>query len=122
MDWEAMENDGYDIVDDNGNINIEDPGAGMGGSESACLEAAPDDNLQLTFLIPTTPELLNTPDQLGTVENLGVSLDGIPLTGDPPSVTQGPPKSLVVTFHLSTLVVVIWIQLDIITCIFSRRK
>lgn len=89
--WEAMENDGYDIVDDNGNINIEDPGAGMGGSESACLEAAPDDNLQLTFLIPTTPELLNTPDQLGTVENLGVSLDGIPLTGDPPSVTQGPP-------------------------------
>lgn len=27
--WEAMEADGYDIVDDEGNITIEDPGAGQ---------------------------------------------------------------------------------------------
>lgn len=91
--WEAMEADGYDVVDENGNITIVDPGAiaGPPTSTAACLEATPDDNLELTFLIPATPELLSTPDQLRIVENLGVSLDGIPLTGDPPSVTQGPP-------------------------------
>ena len=89
--WEAMEADGYDIVDEDGNINIEDPGAGMGSGGAACLEASPDDGLELTFLLPVSPELLSTPDQLDIVENLGVSLDGIPLTGDPPSVTQGPP-------------------------------
>lgn len=88
--WDAMEADGYDIVDDNGNVNVSDPGAGMSAG-SSCLEATPDDNLILTFMIPASPELRPSPDQLQTVENLGVSLDGIPLTGDPPSVTQGPP-------------------------------
>lgn len=89
--WEAMEADGYDIVDDNGNINIEDPGAGMGGGGSACLEASADDNLILTYLIPVTPEKLTTPATIATVENIGVSLDGIPITGPPPSVVNGPP-------------------------------
>lgn len=89
--WEAMENDGYDIVDEDGNISIQDPGAGMGGGGSACLEASPDDNLILTFLIPIEPVLLSSPDQIGTVEHIGISVDGIPLTGDPPSVAQGPP-------------------------------
>jgi len=89
--WEAMEADGFDIVDADGNITIVDPGAGgggpgAGGVTSACLEAAPDDDLVLTFLIPVTPELLSTPNVIGTVENIGVSVDGIPLTGDPPSV------------------------------------
>lgn len=89
--WEAMEADGYDIVDEDGNITIQDPGAGMGGGGAACLEASPDDGLDLTFLLPVSPELLGSPDQLTIVENLGVSLEGIPLTGDPPSVVQGPP-------------------------------
>lgn len=100
--WDAMEADGYDIVDENGNVTIVAPGAGGaggpggggpptdggGGVTSACLEAAPDDNLVLTFLIPVVPELLSAPDVLASVENIGVSLDGIPLTGDPPSVTM----------------------------------
>ena len=87
--WDAMEADGYDIVDADGNINIVDP-ANMSGPppSGACLEATPDDNLILTFLIPTNPELLSSPDMLQTVENLGVSVDGIPLTGNPPSATQ----------------------------------
>ncbi|MEM1319606.1 MAG: YHYH protein [Bacteroidota bacterium] len=92
--WEAMEADGYDLVDADGNITIVDPGnmsAGPPPSGGACLEATPDDNLELTFLIPTEPVLLASPDQLRSVENLGVSIDGIPLTGDPPSATQGMP-------------------------------
>lgn len=91
--WDAMAADGYDVVDADGNINIVDPGdmsSPPPSSSGSCLEAAPDDNLILTFLIPTNPELLSSPDVLQTVENIGVSLDGIPLTGDPPSVVNGP--------------------------------
>lgn len=88
--WNAMEADGYDIVDANGNINIVDPGAGM-PTGSACLEATPDNNLQLTFLIPAIPKLASSNDVINIVEHFGVSKDGIPITGHPPSATQGPP-------------------------------
>lgn len=90
--WNAMEADGYDIVDTSGNINISDPGAGTGPpSVSSCLEATPDNNLQLTFLIPAVPKLAFSNDEIGIVEHVGVSKDGIPMTGHPPSATSGPP-------------------------------
>lgn len=86
--WNAMEADGYDIVDSNGNITIVDPAAGMPPSGGACLEATPDNNLELTFLIPAVPKMATSNDVISTVENIGVSKDGIPLTGHPPSATQ----------------------------------
>ena len=86
--WNAMEADGYDIVDASGNIAIADPAAGPPPSGGACLEATPDNNLSLTFLIPAAPKLASSNDVISTVENIGVSKDGIPLTGDPPSATQ----------------------------------
>lgn len=86
--WNAMEADGYDIVDANGNIAIADPAAGAPPSGGACLEATPDNNLELTFLIPAVPKMATTNDIISTVENIGVSRDGIPLTGHPPSATQ----------------------------------
>ena len=90
--WNAMEADGYDIVDSKGNINISDPGTGM-PTGSSCLQATPDNNLQLTFLIPAVPKLAGSNDVIDIVENVGVSKDGIPLTGHPPSATSGPPGS-----------------------------
>ncbi len=96
--WNAMEADGYDVVDANGNINIIDPGAGMGGgppagggSMAGCLEASPDNTLKLTYYIPIEPTMAASNDVIDIVEKLGVSIDGIPLTGHPPSATQGPP-------------------------------
>jgi hypothetical protein len=87
--WNAMETDGYDIVDANGNITIVDPaGGGSPPSGGACLEATPDNNLELTFLIPAVPKLATSNDVISTVEHIGVSRDGIPLTGHPPSATQ----------------------------------
>jgi len=86
--WDAMEADGYDIVDENGNISIADPGSGAPPSGGACLEAAPDANLELTFLIPAAPKNASSNDEIEIVENVGVSVDGIPLTGHPPSATQ----------------------------------
>lgn len=91
--WTDMENDGYDIVDNQGNVRINDPGSGQMPNMqlSYCLEATPDDQLQLTFLIPATPENLSSVNQIDAVELIGVSLDGIPMNGDPPSATSGGP-------------------------------
>ena len=91
--WNAMEADGYDIVDDNGNIVTADPSAIMGVPTSTvgCLEATPNNDLKLTYLIPAIPKKGSSNDEISIVENMGVSKDGIPLTGHPPSVTQGPP-------------------------------
>lgn len=90
--WNAMETDGYDIIDEQGNLRISDPGAGTGPpSGSSCLEATPDNSIRMTFLIPASPKLASSNDQISIVENVGVSKDGIPLTGHPPSATSGPP-------------------------------
>lgn len=84
--WESMEADGWDIVDEAGNININ---GGMG--EATCLEMALSP-LTVTFLIPVEPELLSAPNVIDIVELYGVAtVDGMPLTGHPPSVTDGPP-------------------------------
>jgi len=92
--WEAMEADGYDIVDDEGNVRTADPGAGMQmGAEGSgfCLEATPDDALVVTYTVPVTPVMADMPSTVGTVQPVGIALDGVPLTGDPPSVVGGPP-------------------------------
>jgi len=84
--WDGMENDGWDVVDEDGNVRLNgEQGTGT------CLEM-PTIDLVVTFLIPAYPEPLDTPDQIDVVELYGVAVyDGMPLTGHPPSVTDGPP-------------------------------
>lgn len=87
--FNAMENDGYDIIDDEGNINTDDFNSGPADPDLAyCLEAAPNDDLQLVFLIPATPKLASANDDIGTIDLVGVSLDGVPINGAPPSVAN----------------------------------
>lgn len=87
--FNAMEADGYDIVDDDGNINIDDFNSGPVNQDfSYCLEAAPDNDLQLTFLIPAVPKLASSNNDIDTIELVGVSIDGAPINGDPPSVAN----------------------------------
>ncbi|WP_397363152.1 YHYH protein [Olleya sp. R77988] len=89
--FNAMEADGYDIVDDNGDIHIDDFASGATNADYAyCLAAAPDNNLQLTFLIPASPVFATSNNVIDTVELIGVSVDGVPINGDPPSVVNGP--------------------------------
>jgi hypothetical protein len=84
--WEAMEADGFDILDDAGNVR-----SNLGPGTSSCLEMAVTD-LTITFLIPAEPKMLVAPNSIDTVELFGVALyDGMPLTGPPPSVVDGPP-------------------------------
>jgi len=85
---QGMDADGYDIVDEDGNIRFSD--LSQGSEEegfSYCLSANFDSTLELTYLIPVTPELRSTPYVLGTIDSVGVGINGIPIKSNPPSVT-----------------------------------
>lgn len=88
-----IEADGFDIVQPDGTVNINAPGTGNMPSPglSYCLQAIGDDDLELVYLIPVTPHDLSTPNIIQTVEQLGVSLQGVPLKGYPPAVIGGGP-------------------------------
>lgn len=89
--WANMATDGYDLIDEVNNlICTQDFFAGTQNlancNGARCLTSSANDTLTATFLIPVTPQNLTTPNSIGTVEAVGVSLDGIPITGTPPSV------------------------------------
>lgn len=92
--WDNMLNDGYDLIDESNNtICIQDPGnntASGSNCDAYCLNASADDNLTVTYLIPVSPEKLTSAQSVGSVQPVGLSLDGIPMTGEPPSVVNGP--------------------------------
>lgn len=87
----AIEADGYDIVDEDGNVFVV-PGYGddVGYDHSNCLALDYDPELEFQFIIPVEPVLASSSQVIAEVEHFGVSLDGTPLTGDPPSATTGP--------------------------------
>lgn len=88
---EAIEQDGYDMVNEDGTVNIDDFNSGMPDfSKSYCLAALPDDNLEMVYTIPTTPKLATSNNDITEVEHIGFSLDGISLNGAPPSAVNGP--------------------------------
>ncbi|MEO1261147.1 MAG: YHYH protein [Bacteroidota bacterium] len=86
-----IEADGYDMVNDDGTVNVDNFTGGMPDpSKSYCLEAAPNDNLQLTFIIPAEPKLATSNNEITEIELVGLSLDGVPVNGNPPSAINGP--------------------------------
>lgn len=86
-----IEADGYDMVNDDGTVNIDDFSSGAGDPDkSYCLAAASNNNLELIFIIPASPKLASSNNTIGEVELIGLSLDGIPINGQPPSAVNGP--------------------------------
>ena len=94
--WDNMEADGYDILDGTSvRVQTDVPGGGLvqGGSDFAyCLQPAADDTLTVTYSIPMTPVDGSSVDTIDSVEDVGVSLDGIPFKGSPPSVVSNDGK------------------------------
>ena len=94
--WDNMETDGYDILDGTsvrvqtdvpgGGLHLQ-PGGGGGGGQAYCLQPSADDTLTVTYTIPLTPTAASSNDTISSVEDVGVSLDGVPFKGAPPSVT-----------------------------------
>lgn len=62
-------------------IRVEGP-----SSDNSCINASFDDTVSMTMLISTTPAMADTPVSLGTVAKVGVSISGVPIFADAPSV------------------------------------
>lgn len=77
-----MDADGYDVVDENGNVNS----VGGGGGNSACLEMPMDTGLEITYLIPISPQVRSVPYEISTIESIGFGVTGVPYKGHPPGV------------------------------------
>ncbi len=89
--WDLMDSQGYEFADAEGDITITDPGAQSATSSStanSCLEATADGSYHLQILIPTSPEVLDTPTDLSTISQVGLALDGVTIFGDAPSVAD----------------------------------
>ncbi|WP_163832548.1 YHYH protein [Spartinivicinus ruber] len=94
--FEDMEKDGYDIIDDKGNIRVAifDPSQpdNRDPELAYCIEVEPDYRLKLTYLIPASPRFAEEPTPMATAANIvGLSLVGVPINGLPPSVTDSFP-------------------------------
>ncbi len=89
--WDLMSSQGFEFVDADGSITVTDPAEGAASSSTtanSCLEATADGSFHLQVLIPTTPEMLDTPTDLSTVSQVGLALDGVTIFGDAPSVAD----------------------------------
>ena len=90
--WDNMVADGYDIIDDSDNVCTFDLNTmtQTNGIQAECtvncLANAPDDSIVVVHYIPVVPENLGADDNIGEIEAVGASLDGVPITGPPPSV------------------------------------
>ena len=79
---------GYEFYDADGNVYIGDPAGGLIADVNNCLEATADDTVEMTALIPLQPVMADALTDLGTVAQVGMGIDGVPIFADAPSVLQ----------------------------------
>lgn len=77
---------GFNFYDAGGNAYISDPAGGLIADVNNCLEASADDTVEMTAVIPLQPVMADSPTQLGTVAQVGLAIDGVPIFSDAPSV------------------------------------
>jgi hypothetical protein len=92
--WADFATDGYDIINDDGTINVvtvyNGPGVTTKSAAStedlnaACLEA-PLNDLTITYYIPAYPVKTTTKTTTSSTDYWGISLDGFPFAEAPPS-------------------------------------
>lgn len=87
--FEMLAEQGYRFYDENGDIAISDPGSGARPTaDHACLMATADESVIITMRLPVEPMLADESSELGTVAQVGVALDGVPIFADAPSVLE----------------------------------
>ncbi|MBU2995220.1 YHYH protein [Cellulophaga baltica] len=87
---EDIKNDGYDIIDGEGNVNIFEFVGQPRDDISYCLDPVANDDLVLTFTMPVKPVLAKENNDIEEIEIVGFSVDGVPINGAPPSAIYGP--------------------------------
>lgn len=90
--WADFATDGYDIINDDGTINIQVPVGGPGsgfieagsGINGSCLDAELDQSYQTHYYIPAYPVKTTRQTTTSSREYWGISLDGFPFAEQPP--------------------------------------
>ncbi|MBU2713517.1 YHYH protein [Zooshikella harenae] len=92
-----MEKDGFDIIDEDGNIRyrlIDTRDKPLKSDYAYCIEAIKDLSLKLHYFIPALPRFAAEPNSMeGAVNIVGLSFNGVPINGTPPSVINGIPNA-----------------------------
>lgn len=94
--WADFATDGYDIINEDGSINIQIPAGGPGsgfidagsGLNGSCLDAELDESYQITYYIPAYPVKSSSSSTTNSLEYWGLSLDGFPLAEKPPGAAS----------------------------------
>lgn len=94
--WADFATDGYDIINDDGTINIQVPEGGPGsgfieagsGISGSCLDAELDETYQITYTIPAYPTKATSVATTNSLEYWGLSLDGFPFAEKPPGAAS----------------------------------
>ncbi|MEM6566501.1 MAG: YHYH protein [Pseudomonadota bacterium] len=76
---------GYAFYDADGNVHFTDL-TDRPDVENSCIAVVPDEDVEMTVLLPVTPVMAETPTDLGTVSQAGIALNGAPIFADAPSV------------------------------------
>ncbi|MGJ8612554.1 MAG: YHYH protein, partial [Octadecabacter sp.] len=79
---------GYHFYDEDGSVHVFDIRVEGPTESNECISGSFDEAVEMTMLIPTTPKMADEPVALGTVAKVGVSLSGVPIFADAPSVLQ----------------------------------
>ncbi|WP_417481930.1 YHYH protein [Maricaulis sp.] len=77
---------GYRFFDEDGTVHVVDIATQRPGVDHACINVSADESVEITMLLPVNPVMAETPAMLGVVGKVGVSLDGVPIFSDAPSV------------------------------------
>ncbi len=77
---------GFDFYDADGNVYIGDPAGSLVAGVNNCLEATAAEAVEMTVRIPLHPVMAETPTELGTVAQVGLAIDAVPIFADAPSV------------------------------------
>ncbi|MDB4224374.1 YHYH protein [Granulosicoccus sp.] len=92
--FEAMEADGFNIVEDDGSVHDFD--SEQRDDWDYCLGGGTTAGVEVTYQIPATPVLAASNRIVSTTDFdlVGLSLNGIPIAGDPPSIFNGPGRGI----------------------------
>ncbi|WP_424000177.1 hypothetical protein [Maribacter sp. IgM3_T14_3] len=95
--FEAMEVDGFDIID-NETGEVHDADSEQRDDWKYCLggNGVADVEVNVTYIIPASPKMASSNNVISTTDFdlVGLSLDGIPIAGDPPSIYDGPGRGI----------------------------
>lgn len=85
--FKMLEEQGYRFYNDEGEIFITGDG-GKPEHPHTCINMKAEKEVEMTFLIPTQPIKAAKATKLGTVNKVGISLSGVPIFSDAPSVLR----------------------------------